>query len=64
MVTACGVEQETIDTIREIMLEDVPVAPDKGKSGCGGSIAATSSLIALLSIAGISAVTLKKRKED
>ena len=44
---------------------DEPVKPDNGGSkGCGGSIVATTSLIALVAVAGASLLVFRKRKED
>ena len=39
-------------------------AKEQSSFGCGGSIIATSSLIALMSLAGVGAMLLKRRKEN
>ena len=44
--------------------EEAPVNPDKPSKGCGGSIIATTSIIALLAVAGGSLLVFRKRKED
>lgn len=43
--------------------ETTPETPAKKKKGCGSSIAAVGGVLALISVAGITIVSLKKRKE-
>ena len=42
-----------------------PVNPDKpSKSGCGGSIALTASLMSMMALGAMAFLSIKKRKED
>ena len=60
LMTACNVPEETINLVREIMLEE---AESSGKKGCGGSIVASSSLLALAAIAGLGVIAYKRKEE-
>ena len=44
---------------------DPPVNPDKpSKSGCGGSIALTASLMSVMALGAMAFLSIKRRKED
>ena len=60
-VTVTG-EQGGGETSEPGSSEEEPVTPAK-KKGCGGSIAAVGGVLALVSVAGVAIVSLKKRKE-
>ena len=62
IVLAHSPEVEIIEPNQPVEPETQPETPKK--KGCSGSIAATSSLLAVFSIAGLSFIAAKKRKEQ
>ena len=61
LMKACNVSEETIEQVREIMLEEAE--EPSGKKGCGGSIVASSSLLALAAISGLGVIAFKRKEE-
>ena len=54
-----------LEKIADTKPVDPPVNPDKpGKTGCGGSIALTASLMSVMALGAMAFLSIKRRKED
>ena len=63
IATALADAKANIDTVEKLPPDEIPDDKPSKKSGCGGSVVATSVVLSILSVAGLGLVSLKKREK-